>query len=83
MENVWWVRKFFLLPIFPQVDVILDGVDNDDWEDIAVNIEVAILRDNLTQNWRVMWKWETYTYNQQEGESFIYVSDTGDNDHDK
>ena len=23
-----------------QVDVILDGVDNDDWEDIAVNVEV-------------------------------------------
>ena len=42
--------KFFLLPIFPQVDVILDGVDNDDWEDIAVNIEVAILPDNLTSN---------------------------------
>ena len=83
MENVWWVRNFFLLPIFPQVDVILDGVDNDDWEDIAVNIEVAILRDNLAQNWAVMWKWETYTYIQQEGESFIYVSDTGDNDHDK
>ena len=70
--------KFFLLPIFPQVDVILDGVDNDDWEDIAVNIEVAILRDNLTSNVKM-----TYTYIQQEGESFIYVSDTGDNDHDK
>ena len=80
MENVWWVRKKILLPIFRQVDVILDGVDNDDWEDIAVNIEVAILRDNLAP---VMWKWETYTYIQQEGESFIYVSDTGDNDHDK
>merc|ERR1712107_802532 len=39
------------------VDVILDGVDNDDWEDIAVNVE--------------------------DGQSFIYVSDTGDNDHDK
>ena len=47
---MWWVRNFFLLPIFPQVDVILDGVDNDDWEDIAVNIEVAILPDNLTSN---------------------------------
>lgn len=39
------------------VDVILDGIDNDDWEDIAVNVE--------------------------DGQSFIYVSDTGDNDHDK
>ena len=25
---------------FSQVDVILDGIDNDDWEDIAVNVEV-------------------------------------------
>ena len=24
----------------PQVDVILEGVENDDWEDIAVNVEV-------------------------------------------
>jgi len=39
------------------VDVILEGVENHDWEDIAVNVE--------------------------DGQSFIYVSDTGDNDHDK
>ena len=26
-----------------QVDLILDGVENDDWEDIAVNVEVVLI----------------------------------------
>jgi len=39
------------------VDVVLEDVVNDDWEDLAVAVE--------------------------DGVSYIYVSDTGDNDHDK
>ena len=31
----------------PQVDVILEGVENDDWEDIAVNVEVFLEIDQL------------------------------------
>ena len=69
------VHIFYVKVTFPiQVDVILEGVENDDWEDIAVNVEVVffVISESII-----------HFFSFQDGQSFIYVSDTGDNDHDK
>ena len=50
----------------------MDGVDNDDWEDIAVNIEVAILRDNLTSIIKCENEKHIYTINRRERASYMF-----------
>ena len=82
------VHIFYVKVTFPiQVDVILEGVENDDWEDIAVNVEVFFFENfwiNLTiLSFSFFISYQNSISLYQDGQSFIYVSDTGDNDHDK